>query len=69
MSKRDRETDIGGNRQTDRQTDRQRKRDRETDGETDRQTETAKEREALSAHFIIANKRKLVLRELSNYSR
>ena len=49
--------------------DRQRKRDRETDGETDRQTETAKEREALSAHFIIANKRKLVLRELSNYSR
>ena len=65
MSKRDRETDIKG----DRQTDRQRKRDRETDGETDRQTETAKAREALSAHFIIANKRKLVLRELSNYSR
>ena len=65
MSKRDKETDIKG----DRQTDRQRKRDRETDGETDRQTETAKEREALSAHYIIANKRKLVLRELSNYSR
>ena len=69
MSKRDRETDIWGDRQTDRQTDRQRKRDRETDGKTERQTETAKEKEALSAHFIIANKRKLVLRELSNYSR
>ena len=65
MSKRDRETDIGG----DRQTDRQRKRDRETDEETDRQTETAKERETLSAHFIIANKRKFVLRQLSTYSR
>ena len=61
MSKRDRETDIGGDRQTDRE--------RETGRQTDRQTETAKEREALSAHYIIANKRKLVLRELSNYSR
>ena len=62
---RDRETDIGGDRQTDRQTEKERQGDRRGD----RQTETAKEREALSAHFIIANKRKLVLRELSNYSR
>ena len=37
MSKRDRETDIGGDRQTDR--------DRETDGETDRQTDRDSERE------------------------
>ena len=38
MSKRDREADIGG--------DRQRKRDRKTDGETDRQTDRQTDRDS-----------------------
>lgn len=61
MRKRDRHRD----KQTDRHTEGQTEKEREGD----RQTETEKEREALIAHFIIANKRKLDLRELSNYSR
>ena len=61
MRKRDRHRD----KQTDRHTEGQTEKEREGD----RQIETEKEREALIAHFIIANKRKLDLRELSNYSR
>ena len=61
MRKRDRHRD----KQTDRHTEGQTEKEREGD----RQTETEKEREALIAHFIIANKRKLDLREHSNYSR
>ena len=61
MRKKDRHRD----KQTDRHTEGQTEKEREGD----RQIETEKEREALIAHFIIANKRKLDLRELSNYSR
>ena len=61
MRKKDRHRD----KQTDRHTEGQTEKEREGD----RQIETEKEREALIAHFITANKRKLDLRELSNYSR
>ena len=62
MRKRDRH-----NKQTDRHTEGQTEKEREGDRQTE--TEKEKDREALIAHFIIANKRKLDLRELSNYSR